>query len=246
MTLEYNNKVPYHFNTHTRGKIVYFNGSDNQDLWQSNLEDLTNYEFFKENGWLDPQAIIYNFNTHGFRCEEFDDRSSWVALGCSFTQGVGLNIDDTWVSMLAKHTGNHIWNLGVGSAALDSCFRILDYYIDKLNVQGVFLLQPPNHRFELFVNGHVEIYLPKHNGAHDIFYKSWHSDPCNSKFNAQKNILAMEKICDDRNVRFITRPSTDLNGGKSYRQARDLMHHGKADHMHLADLFYEDYNNGNS
>ena len=246
MTLEYNDTVPAHFNTRVRGQIVYFSGSDQKDLWESNLKNPDTHKFFKENGWLDEHAIPYAFNTQGFRCEEFNSRKSWLALGCSFTEGVGLNIDDVWVSMLKKHTDKHIWNLGIGSGAMDTCFRILDYYIDKLNVQGVFLLQPQHHRFELFINGKVQMYLSTNDRIHNTIFKSWYSDENNAKFNAQKNLLAMEKICDDRKIRFITRPITDLHSGKSYCRARDLMHHGKDDHVHLANLFYEDYKNGNS
>ena len=246
MTLEYNDTVPAHFNTQVRGQTVYFNGSDQKDLWENNLKNPDTHKFFEENGWLDEHAIPYTFNTHGFRCEEFNSRKSWLALGCSFTEGVGLNIDDVWVSMLKKHTDKHIWNLGIGSGAMDTCFRILDYYIDKLNVQGVFLLQPQHHRFELFINGKVQMYLSTNDRIHNTIFKSWYSDENNAKFNAQKNLLAMEKICDDRKIRFITRPITDLHSGKSYCRARDLMHHGKDDHVHLANLFYEDYKNGNS
>jgi len=246
MTLEYNDTVPNHFNTRVRNQTVYFNGADYKEWWENNLKDPDNYKFFEENGWLDEHAISYTFNTHGFRCEEFDPRPSWLALGCSFTEGVGLAIGDVWPTLLAAQTKSYMWNLGVGSSALDTCFRILDYYIDKLTVRGVFLLQPPHHRFELFIDGKVQMYLPNNDKIHDSIFKSWYSDENNAKFNAQKNILAMKKICDDRKIRFITRPSTELSSGRPYCRARDLMHHGKDDHIHLANLFYEDYKNGNS
>jgi hypothetical protein len=127
---------------------------------------------------------------------------------------------------------------------MDTCFRILDYYIDKLNVQGVFLLEPPHHRFELFINGAIKCYLPT-DVDRDTIFKSWYSDENNSKFNAQKNLLAMKKICDDRNIRVIIRPGTDIQTNRSCL-ARDLVHSGKDKHVHLANLFYEDYKNGNS
>lgn len=246
MPLEYNDTVPIHYNTKVRGQTVYFNGSDCKERWENNLRDPTNCKFFEENNWLDEHAIPYTFNTHGFRCGEFDNSPGWLALGCSFTEGVGLNIDNVWPSLLEQQINQHIWNLGVGSSALDTCYRILDYYIDKLNIQGVFLLQPPHHRFEFFVNGAVQLYLPSDNQVYDSIFKSWYSDENNAKINVQKNLLAMEKICDDRNIRFITRPSTDLNSKRLYCRARDLLHHGKDDHIHLTNLFYKDYKNGNS
>jgi|688.fasta_scaffold339482_2 hypothetical protein len=244
MTLDYNNTVPSHCNTKVRSQTVYFNGADKKDLWESNLKDPEIHKLFEKNGWLDKHAIPYTFNTHGFRCKEFDDSPGWLALGCSFTEGVGLNIENVWPSLLTNHINEHIWNLGIGGGSMDTCFRILDYYIDKLNVQGVFLLEPPHHRFELFINGVIKCYLPT-DVIQDTIFKSWHSDANNSKFNAQKNLLAIKKICDDRNIRVITKPSTDIYTNGSCL-ARDLVHSGKDNHVHLANLFYEDYKNGNS
>jgi hypothetical protein len=247
MTLEYNDTVPFHFNTCVRGQTVYFNGSDHKDLWEKNIKISENYKFFEENGWLDEKAISYTFNTHGFRCEEFDQRPAWLALGCSFTEGVGLSINDVWPILLNKLIDKHIWNMGVGSSALDTCFRLLDYYIDKLNVQGIFLLQPPKHRIEIFTDGKPVMYLPSDEyDKHYPLFKHWISDDTNVTVSIRKNLLAIQKLCDSKDVRLITRPSTDLNSGKSYCRARDLIHHGKNDHVHLANLFYEDYKNGNS
>jgi hypothetical protein len=246
MSLEYNDTVPNHYNTRVRGRTVYFNGSDQKDLWKNNLKDPNTYKFFEKNGWIDEHAIPYTFNTHGFRCEEFNDRASWLALGCSNTEGVGLNIDNVWPSLLSKQINEHVWNLGIGAASMDTCFRILDYYIDKLNVQGIFLLQPPHHRFELFVNGIPKNYLINDtNLVHDTTIKSWFGDENNAKFAAKRNMLAMKKICDDRNVRFISR-SSEILVKDEQRQARDLLHYGKDIHIYLANLFYEDYKNGNS
>jgi len=246
MTLEFNYLSPNYYTTRPRGTTLYFHGSDTRKLWENNLKDPDNYKFFEENGWSDEHAISYTFNTHGFRCEEFDFRESWLALGCSFTEGIGLAIDDVWPSILATHLNKHIWNLGIGGSSLDTCFRNLDYYIDKLNIQGVFLLQPPHHRFELFFNKVLKIYVPNDQGPHNSIFKIWYSDQNNAKFNAQKNILAMDKMCSDRNIRFITRPNIDVYHGTSVKRARDLMHNGKTEHIHLANLFYEDYKNGNS
>ena len=253
MTLEYNDTVPSHLNTHIRSKTVYFNGSDSKYLWEKNIKNLENYKFFEENGWLDEQAITYTFNTHGFRCEEFDQRPAWLALGCSFTEGVGLSVDDVWPAPLNKLIDKHIWNMGVGGSALDTCFRLLDYYIDKLNVQGVFLLQPPEHRIEVFTSGSPVIYLPSEYSNHSPLFKHWISDEMNIKISIRKNLLAMQKLCDDKGIRLITRKQTDLAGPPNLYgisdmrpRARDLIHDGKFSHTYLSELFYEDYKNGNS
>ena len=75
----------------------------------------------------------------------------------------------------------------------------------------------------------------------------------NIKVSIRKNLLAIQKLCDDRGVRLITRKHTDLAGPtnsygdpKMRIRARDLMHSGKFNHIYLSELFYEDYKNGNS
>jgi hypothetical protein len=244
MNLEFTNDIPKHFNTPFSGKRVYWTWSDRKESWLNNVK--TNQQFFEENGWLDEFAIEYNYNSHGFRSQEFNNNPSWIALGCSFTEGTGLPIDAVWVSLLSNLMKIHIWNLGVASGALDTCFRLLEYYIDKLNIQGVFLLQPPAHRFELFSEGYPCLYLPndRDNAAFPIF-KNWVGDDNNIKFNEKKNLLAMQKLCDINNIRLIKRTSNDLlNNGTSVRQARDLAHPGKDNHINLANIFYKDYING--
>lgn len=46
--------------------------------------------------------IDYKFNSDGFRCDEFTDPSDLpiTFIGCSFTEGIGLPLDQCWPKML--------------------------------------------------------------------------------------------------------------------------------------------------
>jgi hypothetical protein len=65
--------------------------------------------------------ITYNFNNQGYRSDfdfELDDASSIVAvLGSSIATGHGLDLEDSFASIVAQKLEKKLWNLGQG------CFR---------------------------------------------------------------------------------------------------------------------------
>jgi len=248
-----NSQIPQHNNTFAKNKTLYWSGCDRKELWESNMKDSSNYDYFVSRGWDNEYAIEYKFNSHGFRTDEFDERIGYLALGCSFTEGVGLPSDSVWPTLLADKLKTHIWNLGVGGSSLDTCFRLLDYYISKMSVKGVFLLQPPDDRFEIHTPSEIislshPMPLPTYE-THML--KLWLSNDNNSKYNITKNLLAMKQICDSHDVFFVHRRFDDLfacppvltpaDGGY---WARDMLHAGDQNQKHITDLFYKDYNNG--
>lgn len=144
-------ELPFHNNLHHSNQTFYWHGTDSEERWLKNLNDAKNSEFFKMHGWDDSAAFTYSYNSHGFRCKEFDDNPCYLALGCSHTEGIGLPEELTWPSQLSTKLDYPVLNLGVGGASFDTVVRLLDYYIDKLNIKGIFILEPPAHRFE-FLN----------------------------------------------------------------------------------------------
>ena len=133
-----------------QNKQLYWCDMDDAQLWQANMNNSATRKLLEINGWDQPNTITYNFNSHGFRCTEFDQEPGIITLGCSFTGGVALPEDKIWPTLIAKQLNLKLWNLGVGGASMDSCFRLLNHYISKLNTQMVLFLTPPPNRFELF------------------------------------------------------------------------------------------------
>ena len=76
------------------------------------------------------------------RDEEFDDRPAGIALGCSYTEGVGVPEHTTWGNGLGRMLGMHMWNLGVGGGSLDTVFRVLEYWLPKLTPKFVAICIP--------------------------------------------------------------------------------------------------------
>lgn len=240
--------IPNHINLHFRNQTLYWSGSDQRAVWEKHMKDTSSSEYLKSAGWDNEKAIEYKFNSHGFRDDELDQRDNCLAIGCSFTEGVGLRNDQIWPSKLTKLIGTHVWNLGIGGASADTCFRMTDYYIKTLNPKAVFLLIPPLMRVELHAEDEVRSYLATDTGI-PSFVKKWFACEDNGTINRYKNILAMKQLCRDSKIKFYARDSItnipeEINVAKN--PARDLMHYGEEVQEYFAKEFYKDYINGNS
>lgn len=194
---------------------------DTEDLYRKNLKN--RYSDLERFGWID-RSFTYQFNSIGFRCEEFLDSPSIMYLGCSNTLGIGLPLEDTWPQLLSKKLKLKCANLAQGGGSLDTAFRLCHGFIDKIKPQIVILLIPPGTRIENFINSHPAIFSVNRLDLHDNFLKHFFLDERNYFFNKEKNIQAIKSMCQDRNIKFLYESSEELLMYKSL--ARDLMHPG--------------------
>lgn len=239
------NTNPKHHNLRLANTELFWSGTDSLSTYKENIKNTNSRDYLNAHGWLDnDKAIVYRYNSHGFRSNEFDQTPSYLALGCSFTEGIGLPLNQTWPSLLSEKISSNVWNLGVSGVGLDVCFRFLDYYLNELNILGVFVLLPNINRFELhttrgmiWVNPHWES-----NDANELLIKKlWYSHDHNSYYNRRKNVLAMERLCQVKGIKFFTRECSDLETNPPSR-ARDMRHDGYSGHIQVSDLFHRDFN----
>jgi hypothetical protein len=218
---------------------------DNWERWHTNMQNLNTRKILELNGWDKSDGITYEFNSHGFRCDEFSEVPGAVALGCSFTGGVALPQDKIWPTLVAKQLNLKLWNLGVGAASMDSCFRLLNHYITKLNVCMVLFLTPSPDRFEMFrSNNNIEWVVPN-TSTFDNYQKMWYQTEQNSLQNFSKNLLAIRYLCHVNNIKLVEKNHyTDLlkvpgldESVRSTDRGRDLEHPGVLSHKLCADLF---------
>ena len=135
---------------YTPNSEYLWSGSDSK---QAHLDSEKTYpEKFKY--WKD-RSITYKYNNLGFR-SDFDFKPGMqgdLYLGCSFTEGVGLPNDRTWVSFLSKQLGTPAFNLGTGGWGIETCFRyLIAAYIFGLKFKNVFVLAPPPNRYEQLID----------------------------------------------------------------------------------------------
>jgi hypothetical protein len=228
-----------------RNQILHWNGSDTKDLYEKNLKN--NYSELKKYGWI-YNHFTYKFNSLGFRCDEFSDQPTLMALGCSYTMGIGLPVDKIWPELLAKDLNMKCANLGIGGGSLDTAFRMCEGYIDIINPKLVVLLEPPPARTEIFFHSDNNIpsrighWMIDHSNSNIIFEDSiidftkiWITQENNYYFNREKNILAIKRLCMERNIKFICEPHTELHyiDKPPESLARDLMHAGITSHEYF-------------
>lgn len=198
---------------------------DTKELYSENL--IKNHKELKKFNWLDNQ-VVYKFNQHGFRCPNFDNKPSIAFLGCSYTLGIGINIEDTWSFNIAKNLNLHYVNLGQGGASNDTAFRLAYYWIPIIKPKIVFLLRPEPIRLEIISkhNG-VDFLLPNSPTQYSLWYNDWMLEETNSFINLQKNTLGISEICKQNNIKFEYLDSSEfIYGPSNVDLARDLAHPG--------------------
>lgn len=246
----YLNITSKHKNNFIAGQRLYWLDLDSEKLWQANMADPERRAQLERFGFDKPDAITYDMNKKGFRADEFDNRPGFIALGCSFTCGIGLPIDQVWPSIVGQSTGLVPWNLGIGGCGLDTCFRMLYNYIDQLNVKFVMLLTPDRDRFEIHKLGTP--CMAMHNSPHpdsviNDIKKFWFSDEQNTAVNFNKNLLAIQQLCASRQIKLIIKHQVpDLLGQKitqaQWPSGRDLVHVGYLEQKRCAEIFLTDLN----
>ena len=239
-----------HKNSHFANQTLQWLDLDSEENWQAHMQNPEQRQHLEKYGFDRPESVSYRMNNHGFRCDDFDNRPGFIALGCSFTCGIGLPADQVWPSMVGQVTGLVPWNLGIGAAGLDTAFRLLYHYIDVLDPKFVMLLIPDRDRFEIHHLGtpRLVMHSTKHPGPEiEIIKKFYFSDEQNNYVNHAKNMLAITQLCQSRQVKLIAKPLNPTLIGfypptEKWPASRDLRHVGYREHQRCADLFLEELN----
>jgi hypothetical protein len=211
-------------------KSVNWIPSDTKELYEKNLKE--NYQLLKDNNWID-KSFTYNFNSHGFRCEEFTTHSTIMFLGCSYTFGTGIPSDTSWPELIAKKLNMHCANLGQGAGSNDTMFRLCHGWIDVINPKIIFALHPPGIRFEMVNEQHLHYLSPTWGHQQRNFIIEWSTDDNNNYFNALKNNLAIENLCKTKNIKYVS-IEIEKHEFNNFDKARDLVHPGILSHAAFA------------
>lgn len=241
---------PWHPGVNEANTVSEFMPTDTKESFEKLCQVPEYREYFRQQGWLEPGAITYAINSYGFRCEEFDDRDCIIALGCSFTVGIGLPVESTWPQIVGKALGLVPYTMAWGGSSADTCFRLAEYWVPRLRPKAVFMLTPPPNRFELIKATGVppiDNYMPnsESNSATEIdgFLKHWHTMDENSRLNQKKNKLAIRAMCTEFDIPFY---EYEAFGHMSLSReeigyARDRMHGGAGGHAKLAERMLNDF-----
>ena len=102
------------------GKSKFFYGSDTEDMWEKKVRE-NRKKYYINN------PIEYKFNNYGYRTyDDFEKgKKGILTLGCSFTEGIGLHLENTWSYKIAKHFNKPLYNLAVGGKGIRDSFERL-------------------------------------------------------------------------------------------------------------------------
>jgi len=209
---------------------------DTQILYEKHLK--LNYSMLLKNNWIDYKSFTYKFNSHGFRCNEFNDSPTIMFIGCSNTCGVGLPIETIWPELVSKNLNMQCANLGQAGGSNDTAFRLCHGWIDKIQPKIVVLLNPPGVRLEIVTNKHNIRHLNPQwgNDLEDYpFLKEWCMDNNNNYFNILKNTLAIENVCKSKNIKFVCFTLKEWWSIRKPDLARDLTHAGIVSNHNFAE-----------
>jgi hypothetical protein len=238
---------PLHAWSSHAGQTVNWISPDSKENYQQHMNDAAKRNMLQQFGWID-QHIDYTFNSDGFRTHEFDNRANFVTIGCSFTQGVAVNREDTWPQLVSNQLGLSVYNLGISGASADTCYRIIKYYAPILKPQFVVFLEPRGNRTEL----HHDPDQPPHliNWAYDsgswgnsVYTKTWLGNDVNMQLHAEKNRAAVAHVCDQLGipvVMYAPNDYRDLVEDKTQLDlGRDLLHPGRLNNAAFAQIVYQ-------
>ena len=244
------NTPPLHcnINNYKNRTLDWFPGDTNERLRES-MQRHKSKKYIQRKGWDQPGAITYKFNSDAFRSAEFDPAAdNLMALGCSFTMGVGLPAHLVWPSLLGHALNLQVCNLGWGGFSADACFRMAEYWIPYLNPKLVVFLVPARSRLEIIVDektGHTFDLRPSnfdHYQHLNEFTKHWFGQDENSRLNNKKNQLAVEAICYQLGIPILCyEVFQEMIGLARLDLARDLSHAGPETHKKFIEKIINDY-----
>lgn len=93
------------------GTKLYWNSTDSEYHFKKN-EAIIDSRYTKNN-------VVYTYNSLGHRAPELKELTDdfILCMGCSYTEGIGVDDADTWPAMLASHSGMATYNLGIGGSS---------------------------------------------------------------------------------------------------------------------------------
>ena len=133
--------------------------------YQNNLSERMNMTY-NGSGSDNTGKCVYTYNELGFRGDSiYKDGFKVMSIGCSLTEGVGVNDNETWSHFLSELIQNSVdLNFGVGGRSNDYISRCLLTYYDLIKPDLVLIMYTESHRREFYT---------KDCGIEPFHHKKW-------------------------------------------------------------------------
>jgi hypothetical protein len=175
----------------------------------------------KKYNWLNSDGELnwpkYRVNKYGYRTSLEYKNGTSIALGCSYTFGLGVHEEQTWPYLLSKKINKDIINLGICGGSMDSSYRALKSYTEKYTPEYVFFSIPSALRQHIQYRrddnrvGTLKIMPGSEEWEEDeqrkmlnsIMLKNFYSLDENIFVNFHKNLEAIRYLCNSKNIKLI-------------------------------------------
>lgn len=118
--------------------------------WKPETFDISSFKFrlderkgktYRTSGSDETGKCLYTYNELGFRGDSIKKEGFKVmSLGCSITEGVGVNDNETWPAQFCNHIENGVnFNFGTGGRSNDFISRCLISYFDLIQPDLVLI-----------------------------------------------------------------------------------------------------------
>ena len=218
-----------------RDQLLSWVEYDTEAGYQKNISESPSRKLMIANGWFDT-PVEYAFNSEGFRSAEFDTAGILV-IGCNYTFGTGLPIENIYHTYIGNELQIPINNLGVINASNGLMFRLAHHYIPKIMPCMVILQQTHADRLEVLNQfDQSMVYDPADTNdvlGREIFANWWFSKS-NGMLDKQRNFMAIKGICHDVAVPLITIDIEDFRNPVN-GFARNLTDPGPMSHQAVAE-----------
>ena len=124
---------------------------------------------YTTSGGDNTNLCTYTYNELGFRGDSIKKEGFKVmSLGCSNTEGVAVNDDETWPAQFTSLMPNGVnFNFGTGGRSNDFIVRCLLTYYDVIKPDLVLVMYPSPLRREIYTkDGGVEPFIPTTSWGH--------------------------------------------------------------------------------
>lgn len=216
-----------------QGLVADWDSADNQATFEKNCKTQPEDWYYRSH------RVSYQFNSNNYRCPEWTNikwQDSWIMLGCSLVEGVGLALDDCLPSQLAQVIKEPVINLGVGASGHDvTMFNSIRLIKQGIRPKGVIIVHGDHNLSRVAVFSPINVTLggswildrPKYEGFPlDTLYKLWTTYPDNAEAHAQMNLEGAIALWKSENIPvFSISTSKDLSPSIDY--ARDVLHPGR-------------------
>ena len=136
-----------------------FSGGDTEETFNKNLKTQPIDWYYRTH------QISYSYNSLGHRCKNIEDidLSNYILFaGCSHTEGIGLELENTYPYQVAELLGCDYYNLGLGGASIDLMMHNLVMWNNKVSAKpkALVILWPHHVRFMTIDNDTVKTHFP--------------------------------------------------------------------------------------